>query len=163
MRRRRSNRSTYRNRGIPSGCEGIGIKPKACGSSGVISQSCCTCVALRAHVLSTPVEIISTGADLVILIPRVLSTDAQLLFFFPHRLCFDQGIRLLIDCVCIQCIPCTGCIELKLKSVLTKCGFDQKRAYELDCLFKLQRIQCYSINLILLFFLLFRMKLVPIS
>lgn len=43
--------STYRNRGIPSGCEGIRIKPKAFGNSGVISQKLlckcvCVCVSL---------------------------------------------------------------------------------------------------------------------
>lgn len=67
---KRSNHSTYRNRGIPSGCEEIGIKPKACGKSEVISQSSRTCAALP------PVVIISstgsqelTGADIIIFLP----------------------------------------------------------------------------------------------
>ena len=67
----------------------------------MISQSCCVCVTPCAHLLSTSVEIIGIGADLIIIFPGVLFMDAQCWFFVP-RLCFYESIRLRIDLLVLK-------------------------------------------------------------
>lgn len=89
MRRRQSN---HRNRGIPSSCEGIGIKPKACGNSTVISQSACMCGSVCACLLNQCGD--CKHSCVYNLIPWVLFTDVQWVLFVL-RLCFTWKYTLV--------------------------------------------------------------------
>lgn len=125
-------RSIFRNEGIPSGYEGIRLKPEAPGRWSDILES------LRApstRVIRSPAEIIGTGTNLIIPFPWVLFTRA--LLFHPS-----------LDYISIKAYTWGSVLQYRLNGLLlfdlgSRCFKDVSKSNELDAV-RIHADVCFS-------------------
>lgn len=123
---RRANCSTCRNEGIPSGCEGIGLKPEVLGGGrGRWGDILKVLRASSTRVSRNPAEISSTGTNLIIPFPWVLFTRA--LLFQPSL----DSISIK-ECTWGSVLRCSVNGLLLLFDLRSRCFRDVSKSNELD-------------------------------